>query len=67
MSTTMYERAARAGAVADAAPEANTSAVSWAAIFAGAVVAAAASVVLVALGSGLGLPPFPRGTTAARR
>jgi len=54
MSTTMYERAARAGAVADAAPEANTSAVSWAAIFAGAVVAAAASVVLVALGSGLG-------------
>jgi hypothetical protein len=55
MSTTMYERSARvAGAVADAAPESSVSAVSWAAIFAGAVVAAAASVILVALGSGLG-------------
>ena len=55
MSTTMYERSARvAGAVADAAPEASASAVSWAAIFAGAVVAAAASVILVALGSGFG-------------
>lgn len=55
MSTTMYDRSARAaGAVADAAPESSVSAVSWAAIFAGAVVAAAASVILVALGSGLG-------------
>jgi len=55
MSTTMYERSARvAGAVADAAPEASASAVSWPAIFAGAVVAAAASVIWVALGSGLG-------------
>lgn len=55
MSSTMYERAPRvAGVAADAAPEASASAVSWAAIFAGALVAAAASVVLVALGSGLG-------------
>ncbi len=55
MSTTMYERAPRvAGVAADAAPEASASAVSWAAIFAGALVAASASVILVALGSGLG-------------
>jgi hypothetical protein len=55
MSTTMYERPGHiAGPIAAAAPEASTSAVSWAAIFAGAVVAAAASVILVALGSGLG-------------
>jgi hypothetical protein len=55
MSTTMYERAARVGSAApDTAPEAGVSAVSWAAIFAGAIVASAASVILVALGSGLG-------------
>lgn len=54
MSTTMYERSARVAGATDAAPESSVSAVSWAAIFAGAVVAAAASVILVALGSGLG-------------
>lgn len=54
MSTTMYERSARVAVATDAAPESSVSAVSWAAIFAGAVVAAAASVILVALGSGLG-------------
>lgn len=38
-----------------ATPESSVSAVSWPAIFGGAFVAAAASLVLVALGSGLGL------------
>ena len=38
-----------------ATPESSVSAVTWPAIFAGAFVAAAASIVLVALGSGLGL------------
>src|SRR4051794_16335761 len=38
-----------------APPESSVSAVTWPAIFAGAFVAAAASIVLVALGSGLGL------------
>jgi hypothetical protein len=44
-------------AIADAVPEeeAPQSAVSWAAIIAGAVVAAAASLILLVLGSGLGL------------
>jgi hypothetical protein len=38
-----------------ATPESSVSAVTWPAIFGGAFVAAAASIVLVALGSGLGL------------
>jgi hypothetical protein len=38
-----------------AAPESSVSAVTWPAIFGGAFVAAASSIVLVALGSGLGL------------
>jgi hypothetical protein len=38
-----------------ATPESSVSAVTWPAIFGGAIVAAAASIVLVALGSGLGL------------
>lgn len=38
-----------------AMPESSVSAVTWPAIFGGAFVAAAASIVLVALGSGLGL------------
>jgi len=38
-----------------ATPESSVSAVTWPAIFAGAFVAAAASIVLVALGSGIGL------------
>ncbi len=54
MNTSVYERAARVGGIAAEPAESSVSAVSWAAILAGAVVAAAASVVLVALGSGLG-------------
>jgi hypothetical protein len=45
------------------APEANTSAVSWPAIIAGTVVAAATSLIILALGSGVGLAsvsPWPR-------
>src|SRR2546423_827516 len=38
-----------------ATPESSVSAVTWPAIFGGAFVAAASSIVLVALGSGLGL------------
>jgi hypothetical protein len=38
-----------------ATPESSVSAVTWPAIFGGAIVAAATSIVLVALGSGLGL------------
>src|SRR3954462_2997549 len=38
-----------------ATPESSVSAVTWPAIFGGAFVAAAVSIVLVALGSGLGL------------
>jgi hypothetical protein len=55
--------------LATAAPESAQSAVSWAAIFAGATVAASASLVLVAVGSGLDLlsvSPWPgRGVGAA--
>lgn len=55
MNTSVYERAPRvAGVAAEPAIESSVSAVSWPAIFAGASVAAAASVMLVALGSGLG-------------
>lgn len=49
-------------ASSDVAREANTSAVSWPAIIAGAVVAAGASLILLALGSGIGLAsvsPWP--------
>jgi hypothetical protein len=54
MDTLAQERSAiPAGAVAT--PESSVSAVSWPAIFGGALVAAAATVVLVALGSGFGL------------
>jgi len=64
MSTTMDERALanRALSTAESTLESSASAVSWAAIFAGAVVAASVSVILVALGSGLGfaaLSPWP--------
>jgi hypothetical protein len=48
----------------EAAPAPTVSAVSWAAIIAGAVVAAAVSVLLLALGSGFGLAsvsPWPGG------
>jgi hypothetical protein len=50
---TQEPNALRASTVAT--PESSISAVSWPAIFGGALVAAAASLVLVALGSGLGL------------
>ena len=73
MSTTFYEQRptgavgintgpAAAGA-AGAAVESSVAAVSWPAIFAGAFVAAAVSILLVALGSGLGFAaaaPWPR-------
>jgi hypothetical protein len=45
----------RVSAIAPSAPEVPVSAVSWAAIIAGAVVAAATSVALLALGGGIGL------------
>ncbi|HSY08503.1 MAG TPA: hypothetical protein VK820_08200 [Steroidobacteraceae bacterium] len=52
--------------VAGAANESSRSAVSWPAIIAGAVVATAASVLLLALGSGLGLiSTSPSAATAA--
>ena len=54
MNTLAQERTAIL-ASAVATPESPVSAVSWPAIFGGAFVAAAASLVLVALGSGLGL------------
>jgi hypothetical protein len=54
MNTLAQERAAIA-ASAVVTPESSVSAVSWPAIFGGAFVAAAATVVLVALGSGFGL------------
>jgi hypothetical protein len=54
MNTSVYERAPRVTGAGEPAVESGVSAVSWPAIWAGAVVAAAASVVLVALGSGLG-------------
>lgn len=46
----------------DAAPESSRSAVSWASVFAGAVVAIATTMILIALGSGLGFAaasPWP--------
>jgi len=60
----------RSGALssADAPHESAVSAVSWPAIFAGAFVAAASSLVLVALGSGFGLAsvsPWPNSGVSA--
>ncbi len=51
------------------APESAVSAVSWASIFAGAFVATAASLVLIAIGSGFGLAsvsPWPGGGVSAK-
>jgi len=67
MNTTLYERGTRAAQAAAAveassAVETATPAVSWPAIFAGAFVAAAVSVMLVAIGSGFGfaaVSPWP--------
>ena len=71
MSTTMFERSPRtaggaAGVSVDSTStvESSAAAVSWPAIFAGAFVAAAVSVLLVALGSGFGfaaVSPWPGG------
>ena len=79
MSTTFYEQRP-AGAVGIAtgsvaagaamAGESPVAAVSWPAIFAGAFVAAAVSILLVALGSGLGFAaasPWPRTSSRLRR
>lgn len=68
MNTTLYERGTRVatGAAAEspavAGRETAASAVSWAAILAGAFVAAAVSVMLVVIGSGFGfaaVSPWP--------
>lgn len=77
MSTTFHEQRTT-GAVgiatgsvaagAGAAAESPVAAVSWPAIFAGAFVAAAVSILLVALGSGLGFAaaaPWPRSGPSA--
>jgi hypothetical protein len=51
------------------APESSVSAVSWAAVFAGAFVATAASLVLIAIGSGFGLAslsPWPGNGVSAK-
>ncbi|HEY4212973.1 MAG TPA: hypothetical protein VGM84_15945 [Steroidobacteraceae bacterium] len=71
MSTTVYEQrttgavginTGAVGADTGSAVESPVAAVSWPAIFAGAFVAAAVSIMLVALGSGLGIAavmPWP--------
>jgi hypothetical protein len=66
MNTLVTERPLAAGAYGSSA-ESTQSAVSWAAIFSGAVVAAAVSLILVALGSALGLSsisPWAGGASA---
>jgi hypothetical protein len=55
MNTLVTERGALATGAYGTSPESTQSAVSWAAIIGGAVVAAAVSLILVALGSALGL------------
>lgn len=55
MNTLVSERGALAAGAYGTSPESTQSAVSWAAIIGGAVVAAAVSLILVALGSALGL------------
>lgn len=47
------------GALGDAGEASPASAVSWAAIFAGAVVAAATALILITLGAGLGFAALP--------
>jgi hypothetical protein len=68
MNTTLYERGTRVApsttgaATAPSVVETSAPAVSWPAIFAGAFVAAAVSVMLVAIGSGFGfaaVSPWP--------
>lgn len=55
METLTAHRATGLDPILPATPESSVSAVTWPAIFGGAIVAAATSIVLVALGSGLGL------------
>ncbi len=65
MNTSVYERAPRVtGVAAEATVESAVSAVSWAAIVAGAFVAASASLILVALGSGLGFVAIAPGSNS---
>jgi hypothetical protein len=67
MNTLVTERGALASGTHGASPESSQSAVSWAAIIGGAVVAAAVSLILVALGSALGLSaisPWSGGASA---
>jgi hypothetical protein len=55
VETLTAHRATGLDPILPATPESSVSAVTWPAIFGGAIVAAATSIVLVALGSGLGL------------
>src|SRR4051812_25501178 len=55
VETLTAHRATGLDPIRPATPESSVSAVTWPAIFGGAMVAAATSIVLVALGSGLGL------------
>jgi hypothetical protein len=55
MASDVDVAAVGSGLAADTPPGGAVSAVSWPAIFAGAVVAAAVTIIMVALGSGLGL------------
>ena len=55
METLTAHRTTGLDPILPASPESSVSAVTWPAIFGGAMVAAATSIVLVALGSGLGL------------
>jgi hypothetical protein len=67
MNTLVTERGALAPGAYGTSPESSQSAVSWAAIIGGAVVAAAVSLILVALGSALGLSaisPWSGGASA---
>ncbi len=67
MNTLVNERGALAAGAYGTSPESTQSAISWAAIIGGAVVAAAVSLILVALGSALGLSaisPWPGGASA---
>ena len=67
MNTLVTERGALAPGAYGTSPESSQSAMSWAAIIGGAVVAAAVSLILVALGSALGLSaisPWSGGASA---
>ena len=67
MNTLVTERGALASGAHGTSPESSQSAVSWGAITGGAVVAAAVSLILVSLGSALGLSaisPWSGGASA---